>query len=90
MSGIAKPLVHFTGSENTEDFIPVDHIVDVSKLDIPAGANQPAADERFLIVVNLVYPNSATKEKKISFTGETARNTAFTNLKAAISTAVAS
>lgn len=89
MSGIAKPVVHFTNATNADTIVPVDHIVAAEKVDIDATPNAPASSAKYLIVLNLVYPNAATKEIKIEFATSGARNTSFTNLKTAISTAVA-
>lgn len=91
MSGIAKPLVHFTGATTNSQkyFANVDNIQSAEPLDQPALPNQPASTAKYYIVITSVRPNGQTKELKVEFASSSARNTSLTNLKAAISTAIA-
>lgn len=92
MSAISKPFVHFTGAitEDQSVYVPVESIHSVEGLDLPALPNQPAATAEYLIVITSLRPNGQTKEIKIRFADATDRNTALTNFKSAMSTAVAS
>lgn len=91
MSGIAKPLVHFTGAINATEqskYIPIEHIDTIEAFDeVPSALNNNTAS--YYILVTLVYPNSFTKNVKVKFLTSTLRNTTLTNFKAAISTPVA-
>lgn len=91
MSGIAKPLVHFTGAvaASQKYFSNVDNIQSAEALDQPALPNQPASTAKYYIVITSINPNGQTKELKIEFATSGARNTSLTNLRTAISTAVA-
>lgn len=86
MSGIAKPLVHFTNSENADIMVNVDYIADVSPLDV---VNAPGQPNKYYLVITEVLPNSETKTHKIAFATSVARNTSLGNLKSHASTAVA-
>ena len=91
MSGIAKPLVHFTGAvaASQKYFANVDSIQSAEALDQPALPNQPASTAKYYIVITSINPNGQTKELKVEFDTAAHRNTSLTNLRAAISTAVA-
>lgn len=90
MSGIAKPHLFFSTAISPQDdtVIPVDWIYTMEKVDIAASpVNNNKAS--YLIIVNLVPAvGAATRVEKINFATSTARNTAFTNAKALISTSV--
>lgn len=91
MSGIAKPLVHFTGAvvSSQKYFVNVDNVQSAEALDQPALPGQPSSTAKYYIVVTSINPNGQTKELKIEFASSSARNTSLTNLKTALSTAVA-
>jgi hypothetical protein len=89
MSALTKPVVHFTNAVNADTIVAAEHIATADKLDIDALPNQPASTAKYFILLTLVYPGAGTKDVKIEFATSIARNASFTNLKTAISTAVA-
>ena len=91
MSGIAKPLVHFTGAVAAfqKYFVNVDNVQSAEALDQPALPGQPSSTAKYYIVITSINPNGQTKELKIEFAASAGRNTSLANLKTALSTAVA-
>jgi hypothetical protein len=81
MSGIAKPLVKFASSKTPTQVVGVDHIVNISKIDIPALPNQPGNTAQYGIQVDYIYPNSHTKSAQIFWTASAQRNTDFTSFE---------
>lgn len=88
MSAITKPFVHFTNAttNSAKIFVPSEMIHSAEALDIPAINNTKA---KYYIVFTSPNPNGATKEIKIEFATSSARNTSLTNLRTALSTAIA-
>lgn len=91
MSAITKPLVHFTGATTASQkyFVNAESVQSAEALDQPALPNQPASTAKYYIVITSIRPNGQTKEVKVEFATSGARNTSLTNLKTALSTAVA-
>ena len=91
MSGIAKPLVHFTGAvaASQKYFVNADSIRSAEALDQPALPNQPAATAKYYLVITYLRPNGQPEVIKVEFASSAARNTSLTNLRTALSTAVA-
>jgi hypothetical protein len=89
MSGIAKPTVNFTNSLSPNTLVNVDDVHDAVSQDIPADPNGPANTARFNILITYRSQGGPTKSVTIPFATSAARNTSLTNLKTAITTAVA-
>lgn len=85
MSGIAKPFVDSSTAINNEELIPVDHVVGMDKVSTK-NPNQPL-DDQFEIHFQM-KGEGHTMVKKLRYTTETIRNTAFTAIKTAISTQI--
>lgn len=88
MSALTKPFVHFTNAttNSAKKFVPAEMIHSAEALDVPAINNDPA---KYYIVFTSPNPTAATKEIKIEFASSAARNTSVTNLRTALSTAIA-
>lgn len=91
MSGIAKPHIKFTSAVTADQIklVPIEHIVSMEKIDIGQLPNQPANTAKYLIVFNLVYPNSQSKVVEINFASSAARNSSYTTAETAIALNVA-
>lgn len=87
MSAIAKPSVSFTNSTNPSKLYPVEDIRTAEKIDIPAGPNQPASEARYAILFTF-KEGCVPQRDRADFLTSGARNTSFTNLQTAISTAI--
>lgn len=88
MSGIAKPMIHFSNSLTPSLMVPVEDIAHAEAIDFPALPNNPASTARYVILISL-KPDNVTKFITVEFASSAARNTSVTNMKTAISTAVA-
>lgn len=86
MSGIAKPHARFSTSTTPNVLVNVDFMQTAEKVDLaasPVTLNKP----QYLIVINSVFPNGATKETKLNYEDDdTARDAAFTDLVALTAT----
>ena len=80
MSGIAKPMTHFTNSLKPGIKIPVEDVIDVSKQDIAANPNGPSSTAKYLLVFTIKdAANAAVRHLKVPFATANLRNTSFTN-----------
>jgi hypothetical protein len=87
MSALAKPCFYFSTAQGTgqsDVLINAESLATVEKVDVPAFGNT-AAKSQILVVVN---GGGAGSTKVFTFVDETARNTAFTALKALIGASV--
>lgn len=90
MSAIAKPGAIFTNAINSTTPVPVESVIDVSKVDIPAAPNAPASTATFNIIFTCLLPGqTATKQITIKFATSAARNTSYTNYITANAASVA-
>lgn len=83
MSGIAKPHARFSTSTTPNVLVNVDFMQTADKVHVPAFQSTP---EKFLILVTSVFPNGATKEVKLEYATEVARDAAYTDLVALVAT----
>ena len=88
MSAITKPHVNFTNSTNANRLYNVEDMINAESMDIPAPPNGPASDAESLIVITY-RAGHIPQSEKVKFATSTLRNTSLTNLKTAISTAIA-
>lgn len=84
MSGIAKPLVNFSGSLTPTITVNVDGANSIEKIDTPAFNGVPA---KYGILITYIYPY--TMPRKIYFPTTSARNTSFASLETLLCATVA-
>jgi hypothetical protein len=90
MSGISKPMVHFTNSLKPTIKVPVEDVITAEKIDLPANVNGPSSTAKFLIVFTIKdAANAALRRIEIPFATANLRDTSFTNYTSTASTAVA-
>jgi hypothetical protein len=90
MSGIAKPMTHFTNSLKPTIKIPVEQVISVEKQDISANPNGPSSTAQYLLVFGVLdAANAPVRYIKVPFATANLRNTSFTNYTSAFSTATA-
>lgn len=88
MSALAKPCSVFTAATNATTIVSNEHLASVEKIDIPASIT-PAKPAQYMILFTYQYPGGYTKETKIKFATQSARNTSFTNWQTANTASVA-
>ncbi len=86
MSAITKPFVSSSTASNSTTLVPVEQVIGMDKLDT-TDPNQPA-NNKHMIIFNCVDSRSVAREVILYYSTVAVRDTAFTNLKAAICTTV--
>lgn len=86
MSAIAKPFISSSTAKNPNELVPVEEILSMDKLTITDP--NVAANNKYQIVFVVNQLNAAPREIILNYASDAIRNTAFTNIKAAITTVI--
>lgn len=86
MSAIAKPFVSSSTAINSKELVPVEQVVGMDKNTI-TDPNVPS-NNRYEIIFSCIDSRSVAREITLKYATAALRDTAFTNLKAAICTTV--